>query len=41
VHICLAATARPGRVAENAAAGSLPWFGPGERAYIQRLATAH
>ena len=41
VHVSLAATAHPGRVAENAAAGSPPWFGPGERAYIQRLATAH
>ena len=39
VHVSLAATAHPGRVAENAAAGSPPWFGPGERAYIQRLAT--
>jgi hypothetical protein len=41
VHVSLAATAHPGRIAENAAAGSPPWFGPGERAYIQRLATAH
>ena len=41
VHVSLAATAHPGRVAENAAAGAPPWFGPGERAYIQRLATAH
>ena len=40
-HVSLAATAHPGRIAENAAAGSPPWFGPGERAYIQRLATAH
>jgi len=40
VHVSLAATAHPGRIAENAAAGSPPWFGPGERAYIQRLATA-
>jgi hypothetical protein len=31
VHVCLAATAQPGRVAENAAAGSPPWSGPGER----------
>ena len=28
VHVSLAATAQPGRVAENAAAGSPPWFGP-------------
>ena len=41
VHVSLAATAHPGRIAENAAAGSPPWFGPDERAYIQRLATAH
>ena len=41
VHVSLAATAQPARVAENAAAGSPPWFGPDERAYIQRLATAH
>lgn len=41
VHISLAATAQPGRVAENAAAGSPPWFGPDERTYIQRRATAH
>jgi aryl-alcohol dehydrogenase-like predicted oxidoreductase len=41
VHVCLAATARPARLAENAAAGSPPWFGPDERAYVQRLATAH
>jgi hypothetical protein len=40
VHVSLAATAHPARVAENAAAGSPPWFGPGERANIQRLATA-
>ena len=41
VHVSLAATTHPGRVAENAAAWSPPWFGPGERAYVQRLATAH
>jgi aryl-alcohol dehydrogenase-like predicted oxidoreductase len=40
VHVSLPATAQPARVAENAAAGSPPWFGPGERAYVQRLATA-
>jgi aryl-alcohol dehydrogenase-like predicted oxidoreductase len=39
VHVCLAATARPGRLAENAAAGSPPWFGPQERAYVLHLAT--
>ena len=41
VHVSLAATAQPNRLAENAAAGSPPWFGPDERAYIQRLATAY
>jgi len=41
VHVCLAATAQPARLAENTAAGSPPWFGPEERAYVQRLATAH
>ena len=41
VHVSLAAIAQPGRVTENAAAGSPPWFGPDERAYVQRLATAH
>ena len=41
VHVCLAATAHPGRLTENAAAGSPPWFGPQERDYVLRLATAH
>jgi aryl-alcohol dehydrogenase-like predicted oxidoreductase len=41
VHVSLAATAQPGRLAENAAAGSPPWFGPEERAYVLRLATGH
>jgi aryl-alcohol dehydrogenase-like predicted oxidoreductase len=41
VHVSLAATAQPARLAENAAAGSPPWFGPGERAYVQRLATGY
>ena len=36
-----AATAQPGRLGENAAAGSPPWFGPEERAYVLRLARAH
>jgi aryl-alcohol dehydrogenase-like predicted oxidoreductase len=38
VHVSLVATADPGRPAENAAAGSPPWFGPDERALVQRLA---
>ena len=41
VHVSLAATAHPGRLAENAAAGSPPWFGPEERAYVLRLTTTH
>jgi aryl-alcohol dehydrogenase-like predicted oxidoreductase len=41
VHVSLAATAQLGRLAENAAAGSPPWFGADERAYVLRLATAH
>jgi diketogulonate reductase-like aldo/keto reductase len=38
VHVSLAATARPGRLAENAVAGEPPWFGPEERAHVLRLA---
>jgi len=38
VHVSLVATARPERLPENAAAGEPPWFGPEERAYVQRLA---
>jgi aryl-alcohol dehydrogenase-like predicted oxidoreductase len=41
VHVSLVATARPDRLAENAAAGEPPWFGPEERAYVQRLVEAH
>jgi diketogulonate reductase-like aldo/keto reductase len=41
VHVSLVATARPDRLAENAAAGEPPWFGPEERAYVLRLAAAH
>jgi aryl-alcohol dehydrogenase-like predicted oxidoreductase len=40
VHVSLVATADPGRLSENAAAGSPPWFGPEERALVSRLATA-
>ena len=39
MHVSLAATAHPGRLLENAAAGAPPWFGPEERAYVLRLAT--
>jgi aryl-alcohol dehydrogenase-like predicted oxidoreductase len=40
VHVSLTATAQSGRLTENAAGGSLPWFGAEERAYVQRLAAA-
>jgi aryl-alcohol dehydrogenase-like predicted oxidoreductase len=40
VHVSLPATAHPDRLAENAAAGSPPWFGTEERAYVLRLAMA-
>ena len=38
VDLVIPATSRPERVTENAAAGSPPWFGPEERAYVERLA---
>jgi diketogulonate reductase-like aldo/keto reductase len=38
VHVSLTATAQPGRLTENAAAGSSPWFGAEERDYVLRLA---
>jgi aryl-alcohol dehydrogenase-like predicted oxidoreductase len=41
VHVSLAATSHPDRLPENAAAGSPPWFGPEERAFVLGLATAH
>jgi len=40
VHVSLTATSQPGRLTENAAGGSPPWFGPQERAHVLRLATA-
>jgi diketogulonate reductase-like aldo/keto reductase len=39
-HVAIPATARPGRLDENAAAGSPPWFGPDERQLVSRLAGA-
>ncbi len=39
-HVAIPATSRPERMAENAAAGDPPWFGPEERALVARLATA-
>lgn len=38
VDVAIPATGRPERTAENAAAGSPPWFGPGERALVEELA---
>jgi len=36
-HTAIPATSKPQRVDENTAAGRLPWFGPGERAYVAKL----
>jgi aryl-alcohol dehydrogenase-like predicted oxidoreductase len=36
--VAIPATSRPERVAENAAAGAPPWFGPDERALVSHLA---
>jgi aryl-alcohol dehydrogenase-like predicted oxidoreductase len=36
--VAIPATSRPERMAENAAAGAPPWFGPDERALVSRLA---
>jgi len=36
--VAIPATTRPARAAENAAAGRPPWFGPDERALVERLA---
>jgi diketogulonate reductase-like aldo/keto reductase len=38
VDLAIPATSKPERVRENAVAGSPPWLGPEERAYVQRLA---
>jgi diketogulonate reductase-like aldo/keto reductase len=40
VDLVIPATSRPQRAAENAAAGEPPWFGPEERALVERLAGA-
>jgi diketogulonate reductase-like aldo/keto reductase len=37
-HVAIPATADPERVAQNAEAGSPPWFGPEERDLVARLA---
>jgi diketogulonate reductase-like aldo/keto reductase len=39
VDVVIPATKRPERARENTAAGSPPWFGPEERAYVERLAS--
>ncbi len=39
VDVVIPATKRPERTRENAAAGSPPWFGPEERALVERLAS--
>jgi diketogulonate reductase-like aldo/keto reductase len=38
VDVAIPATGRPERTAENAAAGSPPWFGPEERSLVAELA---
>ncbi len=38
VDLVIPATSRPARAAENAEAGSPPWFGREERAYVEGLA---
>ena len=38
-HVAIPATSRPERIAENAAGGAPPWFGPSERELVARLAT--
>jgi len=37
--VSIPATTRPERMAENAAAGDGPWFGPDEKALVERLAS--
>ena len=37
-HVAIPATASPSHVRENATAGQPPWFGPHERAYVERIA---
>ena len=38
IDLVIPATTRPGRIAENAAAGVPPWFGPEERLLVEELA---
>lgn len=37
-HVAIPATTSPAHMRLNAAAGTPPWFGPEERAYVARLA---
>ena len=37
-HVAIPATSNPRHMADNAAAGSPPWFGPEERTHVARLA---
>jgi len=39
VTVAIPATSKPERMRENAAAGEPPWFGPEERALVEKLAT--
>jgi diketogulonate reductase-like aldo/keto reductase len=39
VDLVIPATSRPERATENARAGSPPWLGPDERAYVERIAS--
>jgi aryl-alcohol dehydrogenase-like predicted oxidoreductase len=39
-HVAIPATSRPGRITENAKAGEPPWFSPGARELVSRLAWA-
>jgi diketogulonate reductase-like aldo/keto reductase len=37
-HVAIPATTNPAHMRSNAAAGDPPWFGPEERAYVEKLA---
>jgi aryl-alcohol dehydrogenase-like predicted oxidoreductase len=37
-HVAIPATSNAAHMRENAAAGNPPWFGPEERAYVEKLA---
>ena len=39
-HVAIPATSNHERMRQNAAAGSAPWFGPEERAYVAKLAVS-